>query len=283
MEIPDNALLVDLRAARKEVASGSQFDYDGERTNLPQEEFLIFGLTHEGSGMVSLRQPTPTTRSIGPGQAYFLRRPGPYRLWYPRGNQAPWVFTFVAVRFYRPNEFAPQLANEYSPVLDVNEDDPLAICVERLAEVFPRPEVRSNRYTRSALGYRFLMELSSHREETTRTPLSPALEEILAYIDENLEKDLSLSDIANRNSCCEDTVMRRFRTELGTTFVSHLAERRYRRAKRLLVTTALPVKVIAAKAGYHSASYFCSVFGRFSGMTPLTYRNTADLCDPDLT
>lgn len=282
MEISDTSLLVDLRAARHEITQTARFDYDGQRPDLPRDEFLIFGLTHEGSGMVSLREPTPTTRTVGPGQAYFLRRPGPYRLWYPAENSVPWSFTFVAVRFYCENEFAWKLAAEYSPVMEVSDDDPLALCVERLAEVFPHPEVRNNRFTRSALAYRFLMALSAHLESHGRRRLSIDLERALAYVEDHLHEDLSLLDLAREMQCSEDTVLRRFRQEMGTSFVRYLTQRRIRRAKRMLLTTDLSVKAIAGATGFRSPSYFCSVFRTSSGKTPATYRETADIVDPDL-
>lgn len=44
-------------------------------------------------------------------------------------------------------------------------------------------------------------------------------------------------------------------------------------AKFLLTTTIEAVGVIAKKTGFYDTSYFCSVFKKFEGCSPIEYRN----------
>ena len=51
-----------------------------------------------------------------------------------------------------------------------------------------------------------------------------------------------------------------------------IAEMRIDAAKRLLVSTVLPIKDIAARTGFRSVSYFTRAFGAASGQSPAAYR-----------
>ncbi len=68
---------------------------------------------------------------------------------------------------------------------------------------------------------------------------------------------------------------RRFRFELtraGTSFSDLLSEFRYAVARRLLRTTDEPIENIVYLTGFSEPSTFYRAFKRWSGMTPVQYR-----------
>jgi AraC-like DNA-binding protein len=58
------------------------------------------------------------------------------------------------------------------------------------------------------------------------------------------------------------------------TFEQYLRGLRLERAKQLLASTRLQVSRVAELSGFNSLQYFCRVFGKAHGMTPIEYRKS---------
>ena len=94
----------------------------------------------------------------------------------------------------------------------------------------------------------------------------------LAYIGNEIHSGLSASDVFRRVGYSRTLVERVFRQVLGMTVQEKIAEMRIDAAKRLLTTTTLPIKDIAARTGYRSVTYFTRAFGAATGQSPAGYR-----------
>jgi len=95
---------------------------------------------------------------------------------------------------------------------------------------------------------------------------------LLAWIEQNLARDLPLSAIARRAAMSARTLSRRFRDQVGGTPAAWITRARVRRAQRLLETTDLSIEQVAAEAGFGSAAVLRVHFGGVVGTSPLTYR-----------
>ncbi|MGP3776837.1 GlxA family transcriptional regulator [Streptomyces sp. SDT5-1] len=105
-------------------------------------------------------------------------------------------------------------------------------------------------------------------------PQGSTFEPLLGWLQENLERDLSLADIAAHAGISTRTLMRRFREQTGCTPLQWLHRARVRRAQHLLETTQDPVERIAAQVGFGSPTAFRDRFKRTTGVSPRTYRRT---------
>ena len=94
----------------------------------------------------------------------------------------------------------------------------------------------------------------------------------MSYIESEIRTGLSASDVFRRVGYSRTLVERIFRKVLGKTVQEEIAEVRIRAAKRLLSSTALPIKDIAAQTGYRSVTYFTRAFGTATGQSPAGYR-----------
>ena len=97
---------------------------------------------------------------------------------------------------------------------------------------------------------------------------------LLAWLEKNLGRDLTLPLIARHAAMSTRTLSRRFREQAGTTPALWVAGARVRRAQRLLETTDLSVERIAAEAGFASSAVLRERFGRVVGTSPQAYRRT---------
>ena len=66
-----------------------------------------------------------------------------------------------------------------------------------------------------------------------------------------------------------------FREKTGMTLSEYVLEKRLSKAESMLRKGVHPVGEIALELGFSSVSYFCSVFNKKYGMSPLAYRKSA--------
>ncbi len=102
---------------------------------------------------------------------------------------------------------------------------------------------------------------------------SVRIEEILSYINEHLDQQLSLDMLAQRASLSPFYFSRVFKKETGYTLREYLINTRINAARFYLSTTKLSLKEITYRCGYGNDSTFCTMFKRITGMTPLEYRS----------
>ncbi|MEV7995238.1 helix-turn-helix domain-containing protein [Streptomyces sp. NPDC086077] len=103
-------------------------------------------------------------------------------------------------------------------------------------------------------------------------PAGATLEPLLAWLQDNCDRDLTLDDVATQAGMSTRTLNRRFREQTGTTPLQWLHRARVRRAQYLLETTSYPVERIAAQAGFGSPTAFRERFRRVVGTSPQGYR-----------
>jgi transcriptional regulator GlxA family with amidase domain len=104
------------------------------------------------------------------------------------------------------------------------------------------------------------------------TPDGSSLATLLAWLDENLDEELTLDDIAQRAAMSVRTLNRRFRDQTGTTPLQWVLRARVRRAQLLLETTAHSIDRIATNVGFRSATAFRQHFRRVVATSPQAYR-----------
>jgi transcriptional regulator GlxA family with amidase domain len=103
-------------------------------------------------------------------------------------------------------------------------------------------------------------------------PSGASLAPVLAWIEEHLDEDLDVDDIAAVALMSPRTLSRQFRRQTGTTPLQWLLRARIRAAQGLLETTDLSVARIARRSGFASPATFRDRFRRVVGVSPQRYR-----------
>ena len=98
------------------------------------------------------------------------------------------------------------------------------------------------------------------------------MERLMAYLREQDEQPVSLSDAAAAVHVSPTYLAHLVKRETGKTFVELLTARRIARARELLVHTDLTVKEIAFRSGFTDVAYFSRRFRQVEGCTPLSVR-----------
>jgi transcriptional regulator GlxA family with amidase domain len=100
------------------------------------------------------------------------------------------------------------------------------------------------------------------------------LTDLLAWMADHLEDELTVAGLARRAHMSERTFARRFRAETGTTPHHWLTWQRLLLAQRLLETTELDVDQIARRCGFGGAATLRHHFVGRVGTSPQRYRRT---------
>ncbi|MGE9551332.1 superoxide response transcriptional regulator SoxS [Erwinia amylovora] len=94
------------------------------------------------------------------------------------------------------------------------------------------------------------------------------------WIESNLDKTLSIDEVAAKSGYSKWHLQRMFRTVTRQTLGGYIRERRLTLAAEALRQTQRPVFDIAMQYGYDSQQTFSRVFRRQFSQTPTAYRHT---------
>ena len=97
-------------------------------------------------------------------------------------------------------------------------------------------------------------------------------DQLLSWIDDNLNRLITTSDLAHRAGVGSPTLAREFKRYHHTTVSGYLLHRRMDRAKSLLTSTTLPVQEVGSAVGIANPQYFNKQFRKLAGKSPSRYR-----------
>ena len=97
---------------------------------------------------------------------------------------------------------------------------------------------------------------------------------ILDHIDQNFQRKLLLSELAEQEELTLTYLSHFFKDTLSMTFQNYLAERRFSNAVMLLETTDLSMLDISLASGFSDVRYLSQLCQKHYGCTPMAYRKT---------
>ena len=92
------------------------------------------------------------------------------------------------------------------------------------------------------------------------------------YISTHYNEDISLEDLSNLTYLNKYYLVHSFKEYIGYSPINYLINVRIAESKHLLSTTDYPISKIAMQIGFSSHSYFCQIFKKETGYSPLQYR-----------
>ncbi|HIZ56933.1 MAG TPA: AraC family transcriptional regulator [Firmicutes bacterium] len=95
---------------------------------------------------------------------------------------------------------------------------------------------------------------------------------MMRFIHENYSKGIKLEDIAASSSVSKSEALRCFHTSLNTTPIDYLIHYRLNAAAQMLKTRNTKISTVAELTGFENISYFCRMFRRKYGLSPMQYR-----------
>jgi LacI family transcriptional regulator len=100
----------------------------------------------------------------------------------------------------------------------------------------------------------------------------PELVAAVRYIREHAHLPLRVTDVLQEVTIGRRTLEERFRRTLGWGLGEEIRRTHMERARRLLMSTDLPMKLLATRAGFSDYRHMAIVFRQELGISPTTYR-----------
>ncbi|GAB6929114.1 hypothetical protein JCM10914A_30970 [Paenibacillus sp. JCM 10914] len=108
--------------------------------------------------------------------------------------------------------------------------------------------------------------------KTESSSRSQQFSEIVAYIHEHYDQELSIEYFAGKLNMSIGHFSRIFKEEIGEKYVDYIAKYRMDRAKYFLLETDMKIDDIAERVGYWGRNSLIRAFRRYEGITPAKYR-----------
>ena len=118
-----------------------------------------------------------------------------------------------------------------------------------------------------------LHNLGSNQPRGRRSKTLFSWNDLLEWVDENLDQSISVSMLAERANVSSPTLAKKFKQAHKTTLNQYLLHRRIDKAKSLLATTTLTIYEVGAAVGISDPQYFNKQFRKVTGISPSRYRN----------
>lgn len=97
-------------------------------------------------------------------------------------------------------------------------------------------------------------------------------ERLVEYIDTHLRESLTVGGLCRTFHISKNVLYAGFREKYGCTVTQYITDRRMQTAKHLLRTTTRSISQIGEAVGIEDSNYFCRLFKRTEGVSPLQYR-----------
>jgi AraC family transcriptional regulator len=112
---------------------------------------------------------------------------------------------------------------------------------------------------------------SSNRPESRASLAAKEIERLTCFIEDNLDRTISLSELAGIANVSRFHFARIFRQATGMSAMNFVEQSRIRRAQVLLSESNLPLVEVALMTGFSDQSHFTRRFSRHVGTTPGVY------------
>lgn len=110
------------------------------------------------------------------------------------------------------------------------------------------------------------------KKVTTGQPLS--LIRAIRYIDDNMNRDISLDELAHEANLSKYHFSRVFRKHFGISPMQFVISQKVTKAKELLRRRESNISMVASEIGFNDLSSFCEQFKKFTGKTPTKFKKT---------
>jgi len=113
---------------------------------------------------------------------------------------------------------------------------------------------------------------STRERNALLRPAEPRIVRALHFMDANLDRTLSIADLASEAGLSPSRFAHLFHAETGSTPARMFLRMRMMRAAELLIATRLPVNEVGLRVGFWHAAAFARAFRAWYGIAPGKYR-----------
>lgn len=240
-----------------------------ERKEPIKEHVLIYCV--EGAGWYRLGE---KIHHVSANQFFILPPDRPHS--YGADVEQPWTiywihFTGEHAAVYSQGAYVPQ---DINPSVNSRIRERNIVFEEIFNTIEKSYDRESLRYASSLLHYYLASMRYLRLYRQTESDTFGFIKAVTHYMVENIEKKITLQELADYMGYSQSYLSQRFKQELGDSPLNHLNKLRINHACRLLKETNLKINHICHKVGINDAYYFSRLFHSIMGMSPTEYRKS---------
>lgn len=142
-----------------------------------------------------------------------------------------------------------------------------------LSEYITRNEQRDITLKLESRGILFQIIAKFLREATPKEDdIDNRIKKTLIMIQQNLNKKISVEDLAKEACLCKGYFTRLFKEKMKTLPTHYILQRKIERAQQMLTVKGMSIRDVAAELGYDDCSHFILMFKRETGITPQEFK-----------
>jgi AraC-like DNA-binding protein len=233
--------------------------------------FTVIQYTLHGAGVF---EDAAGRQVLGPGSLMTATVPGDHVYYLPDSSDY-WDFLYVVASGGEFNRIAGEICGQAGAVIEIASSSPLLRHLASLCGA-ETAALHSSAFRNSRYAYSLLMMLCDEAKLRTLAENEYiGIKKTKEYICRNYDKaDISVNELAGKAGYSRSHYTRLFSEIYGYSparFQDHL---RMTKAVRLLSSSAMSVKEIAAACGYSDSNYFCRIFKKNTGTSPGQFRRS---------
>ncbi|MBO5056773.1 MAG: helix-turn-helix transcriptional regulator [Lachnospiraceae bacterium] len=185
---------------------------------------------------------------------------------------APWEYQILFITGNQLKNYYDLLPGSTAimPLLPYSET---ALCLEKLS-VFDISDQTASVLSASSLLNTIITGCVVYQlaDNSPSQLISSYLNEMKELFDTNFQENYSLDDLEERFHISKYRLCREFGAAFHMPPLQYLNRKRIEVAKHLLLTTSLKVHEVGSRVGIDNTNHFISLFKKFTGQTPLEYK-----------
>ncbi len=185
-----------------------------------------------------------------------------------------WQFLWIHFNGYGCREFFRKICTDGLFFLHLENTEPIYSLYRQLIPLLTTHTLSDDLHISELLGS-FLYTIARYQLWGEEKRIPTAIERSIAYIHENYQKNISVEQLAERESYSIYHFAKLFKKYTGQSPYQYILSTRLRQAQQMLLSTDYSIEEVSRFNNFSSCSRFISLFTKAFGTTPLQYRKNS--------
>lgn len=199
---------------------------------------------------------------------------------YRTDNTNPWTLYWVLFKGSKSRIFAKSMDRPQNakPTIYLRQDERTDLFERMYSTLCGDLTIEKVNYANIVFlhfiaSFKYIGLFSEPESQTSSTFAEGMIGRVTHFMNDNVENNLTLAELAAFAGYSESYFYRRFVKETGYSPIDYFIHLKMNKAAIYLIKTSMSIAQIAAKLGYSSPDYFSRTFKRIIGITATEFRD----------
>lgn len=211
---------------------------------------------------------------IQPNMVFFFRNEIPHQYFIKKG---PWITKWVTFNGNGINNLLNYMNMNTSEIICLNQRQrqETDFILDDIFNILGSSD--SEKYLKtSSLLYKFLIKMKDSKEYLSKDDnlnLYKKLQPVITFMEKNYNNNITLEEMAEKINVNKHYLCRIFKKTYLITPFEYLNQLRIQKSKEIIIKNKqFSIKETAFNVGFNDTSYFCSIFKKIEGCTPVEFK-----------